>query len=108
MSITTLLLKGARGEVITAVESVEELALFKVYPNPVSSPSEVNVEIRGPGRARLRLLDANAKTIATILDQRVGEGVYKTSVNLAALAKGLYVVQLCLDGKLYHRKISVM
>jgi hypothetical protein len=106
MSVTSVLLKGEEGEVVTAIEKPLNSSIFKVYPNPVSQSSEITVEIHSQGKATLRLLDVNGKQVLSILDKSLGVGGYKDTVSLANLSKGLYILQLSLNGKMTHHKIS--
>jgi hypothetical protein len=106
MSITSVLLKGASGEVITGMEEIEGATIFQVYPNPVSDNSEVTIEIHSHGKAVLTLLDVNGRETQSMLNQSIGSEGYRNSFSMADLPKGMYFLQLTLNGKVYHRKIS--
>lgn len=107
MSVTSILLKGAEGEPpVTAIESIQDLSVFKVYPNPIQPQSEVTVEINSSGKAVLILLNVNGKEIKSILNERLGSEGYKNTISLSDLPKGMYFLQLSLNGKIIHRKIS--
>nr|PZN54982.1 MAG: glycoside hydrolase family 44 [Bacteroidota bacterium] len=106
MSVTSVLLKGDRGEVITGTEEAIGHSLFQVYPNPVSGNSELTVEIRSYGKAIVSLLDVNGKEAKSILDRSIDNEGYKNTFTIADLPNGIYFLRLTLNGKVYHRKIS--
>lgn len=105
MSITSVLLKGAKGEVITGIAEASEESTFKVYPNPVQSGSEVTIEINSPGWAILKLLDVSGKQQNVILNQMLGTNGIKRTISLGNCPKGMYVLELSLNEKIVHRKI---
>ncbi len=106
MSVTSVLLKGGKGEVITGTEEAIGHSLFQVYPNPVSGNSELTVEIRSYGKAIVSLLDVNGKEAKSILDRSIDNEGYKNTFTIADLPNGIYFLRLTLNGKVYHRKIS--
>lgn len=105
MSVTSVLVKGMKGEVVTAIENSLDASVFNVYPNPVSGRSEVTVEIHSSGKAALSLLDVSGKEVLNILNQSLGQEGYKSILSLSGLPKGVYFLQLFLDGQVMHRKI---
>lgn len=107
LSITTVILKGSEGEVVTGIEKESGFKVFSVYPNPAPASSEVTVKIHASGKATLRLLDVHGKQVISVLDQaNVREGHHET-VNTAQLPKGMYVLQLSLNARVMHRKVLV-
>lgn len=106
MSVSSILLKGARGEVVTGIEEVAGSSWFKVYPNPVSGNSEVTVEIRSYGQAALSLLDVTGREVKSILKGSIDNEGFTNTLTLADLPKGTYFLRLSLNGKVYHRKVS--
>ena len=106
MSVTSVLLKGGKGEVITGTEELAGHSLFQVYPNPVSGNSEVTLEIRSYGKAIVSMLDVSGKEVKSIPEQSIDSEAYKTTFSIADLPKGIYFLRLTLNGKVYHRKMS--
>ena len=79
--------------------------MFKAYPNPVHSGSEVTIEINAPGKAILKLLDVHGKEMNVILDQVLGNNGIKKTISLGNCPKGMYFLELSLNKKIVHRKI---
>lgn len=104
MSITSVLLHG--GETVTALESQHDRSFFKVYASSVNLPSAFTVEILSSGKAELKIVDINGKVIQAVVNKRLDAAGYKGTVSLDGLPKGLYFLQLSLDGKIAYRKIS--
>lgn len=108
MSITTILLKGQKGDVVTSIEdrTIDE-KIFKAYPNPATNSSLITIEINKPGYARLDLTDLNGRVIRNIYDEEITTPAFRKEEDLSDLSKGIYIFHLNLDGQLIHRKISV-
>jgi hypothetical protein len=104
LSITTVQLKGTKGEV-TGTEDTRMIDdIFKVYPNPAFSASKVTVEINTRGDAVLDLIDINGRLIRSIYKGKVAQP-FKTEVGISDLTRGTYIFRLMVDGKVAHRKI---
>lgn len=102
MSVTSILLNGTKGEVITRIADAPEPSAFRVYPNP--SSADVNVEIHTKGKATLKVLDIQGREIKSF-SVLIANDSYKGTINLADYPRGMYVVELLQDGKIQHRKI---
>ncbi|HEX5169976.1 MAG TPA: glycoside hydrolase family 44 protein [Cyclobacteriaceae bacterium] len=106
LSITTVLLKGQKGEVITGVESeaVKENT-FKVYPNPIKTSNEVTIEINKPGNATLELIDLSGRVLRTIYQGEISSPDFEKIEDMSGLSKGMYFFRLNLGGEILHRKV---
>ena len=106
MSVTSLVLKGTKGEVVTEVENNDE-DVFKVYPNPVAAKGEFAIEIRGSGKAILCLKDANGREIKKIFERVLTEE-YRDTISVGNIPKGIYFLQLSLNGRIINRKLLTL
>jgi len=107
LSITTIQLKGQKGDVITATENDAEInKIFKVYPNPLEANSKVTVEINKRGYAMLDVVDLNGRTLKIIYQGEITSS-FKKEIDTNGLPKGMYIFRLNLDGKTANQKVSV-
>ncbi len=107
LSITTIQLKGQKGDVITGTESeTNSERLFKVYPNPVATNSKVTIEVNKTGYAILDLIDLNGKILKTIYNGKITSASFKKEIDMSGISKGTYIIRLNLDGKMAHQKVS--
>jgi hypothetical protein len=106
MSITTLRLKGQRGEVVTSNEEVYMDHLLKIYPNPAPSNSKFTWEINKTGYTKLEMLDLKGRVVNILFEGTVNVPL-KNEVDLSGHSKGIYIIRLNVDGVRTSRKISV-
>jgi hypothetical protein len=106
MSVTMIQLKGQRSNTVTSVKEIDE-TLLKIFPNPATSDSSLNIEIGKPGFATLELTDTNGKKIQTIYNGEIRTVPFKKEVMLNGLSKGVYIVRLAIDGQISNRKIII-
>lgn len=104
MSITTIQLKGQKGEVVTGIEADADEKIFKVYPNPVASNSKVTIEIHRAGHVTIDLIDVSGKSLKLVHEGRISS-TFKKEIDLSGLSKGAYIFRLNIDGKIVHRKV---
>ena len=106
MSITTLLLKGTIGEVVTGTVSQEESRkILQVFPNPVLSDNQLTAIVNQPGVAELELLDATGNKVRGIFQGQIKTVPFQTVEDVATLARGAYFLRLNLDGRVITRKV---
>ncbi len=68
--------------------------LLSVFPNPAKEWNRINYAIQEPGRVKISLLDASGKQLQTLLEERLGKGLYTLQVSTAQLSKGIYYYRL--------------
>jgi hypothetical protein len=106
MSITTLRLKGQRGEVVTGNENDFTEQTLQIYPNPVTRDSKLSLKVNKTGYATVEVLETNGRVVNVLHD-----GVIMTPLNreveVSRYPKGIYIVRLTIDGKSTHRKIAI-
>ena len=106
MSITTLQLKGARGEVVTGtVDEVEARKILQIFPNPVISDKRLSLAINRTGNAELELLDATGNKVKDIYQGKIESVPFKRTEDVSSLSRGAYFLRLNLDGKVITRKV---
>jgi hypothetical protein len=109
MSVTTLQLKGTKGDAVTGTVSEEEARkILEVFPNPVLSDKQLTVAINLPGTAELELLDAMGNKVRGIYQGQIKTVPFKTVENLSTLARGAYFLRLQLNGRVITRKVFLL
>lgn len=107
MSITTILLKGTKGEVVTAIDEEDVSAVVSLYPNPANDSRTVTVEIKKPGMASLDLIDITGQTLKNIFREKSIDNTFREDIELPEVSAGVYLLKLRLDNSLYYRKVVI-
>lgn len=106
MSITMIQLKGQRGNTVTSVKDLDE-TLLKVFPNPSSADSSLNIEIGKTGFVTIEITDIQGRKIQNVYNGEIHTLPFKKEVMLNGFSKGVYIVRLVIDGQVSNRKIVI-
>jgi hypothetical protein len=90
--VLALATEGLNTQVITLDE-------IQVYPNPASDV----VFVRTPSGSQIRSVE-----LYSMNGQRFTSSVAMGRIDVSALAPGLYILQLQIDGKLWQSRLSIM
>jgi signal peptidase I len=69
-------------------------ALYPSAPNPFAHVTTIPFELPIEGHALIRLLDIRGRVVATLVDGYQTAGTHSVPINGAALASGVYVVEM--------------
>jgi hypothetical protein len=105
MSITTVLLKGAKGEVVTGAEEIDPV--IHVYPNPTNEEKILNVVVNKPGLASLDLTDMTGRHLTNFFSENVDVTPYQKQLDISGYTPGLYLIKLRLDDRLVYKKVVI-
>ena len=84
----------------TAVDGVApETTLEPNYPNPFAGETTLHFTSQKPARVRLDVFDVLGRRIETVVDQRYSRGTHQVRWDSGALARGVYLVQMKVDGR---------
>jgi hypothetical protein len=87
----------------TGNTAVEDMSLEKdvlVYPNPTSSKFTIDFFCRKNGNLKLNLISSTGQTVKLLIDKNTSNGQKNFSFDTSNLQKGIYFLQIELDGKL--------
>jgi len=70
------------------------LKLEQIYPNPVSSATQIKFSLYKPNLINLSVLDIRGRKIETILSKKLIQGAYSIQWNASKLPSGTYFIQL--------------
>jgi hypothetical protein len=80
-------------------------SLVSIYPNPNNGVFELNLNAGRTVRGEINVVDVNGrKVFAQAIE---ANGVYKTTIDLSAYAKGLYTLQLKTSENIVSKSISI-
>ncbi len=105
LSITTIELKGQKGDVVTGVEdNTKSEKVFNVYPNPAATNSRITIEIHKAGNATVDLMDTNGRILKTVYEGKTSSS-FKKEIDLSEISKGTFIFRLNVNGEIFHRKV---
>jgi hypothetical protein len=90
------------------------LGIRSVRPHPVLRDATITLEVSGPGRVGLDLMDIAGRRIRTLFDGDPGEGLHDVSLDTrrsgsgAPLAAGVYYALLRFNGRTAAKRIVVV
>jgi hypothetical protein len=88
----------------TSVKELNADIKLNLYPNPVTDKLNISMENADKGLYTIKIFDVQGKVVAK--EYAVVNKNYKTSINVAAWASGMYHVQISKDGA--QRTMKVM
>lgn len=98
---------GATNGGVVSVGDDPEATLSLSVPNPIRGAAVVRFALDTPGDATLTLYDALGRRVATLAEGALG-GDQEATLDAAALAAGVYVLQLRTDGAVVARTVTVV
>jgi hypothetical protein len=84
-------------------------AKFSIFPNPVADGNAALLYmLNEPANVSAKLLSLNGQVITYFFNEQENAGLHQKKINLnPAIKKGVYLVQLDLNGNSYFKKIEV-
>jgi hypothetical protein len=107
MSVTSILLKGAKGEVVTGIDEKDAREVMNLYPNPTAESRTVTVEISKSGTASLDLMDITGQGIKHFFNGKKINKTFSEKLELSDVSSGTYLLKLQLDDRIYYRKVII-
>lgn len=93
-------------EVCTGVDGPLSLRGFEVYPNPSKGWSEISLHLLAPADVRLDLTDALGRNVRSEAFRAVSGQVLRP-LDTSVLPKGIYLLSLRVEGRLFQRRLVV-
>ena len=90
----------------TAIPEAPSELTATAWPNPASEALQVEVQLPAPGPAGLRLLDATGRTVRQ-LNRTEPQRSFRTTLDVAGLPAGLYLLDLQTATSRFTRKITL-
>jgi len=104
---------GTLGEVVTSVNSDAEqipakFELKQNYPNPFNPSTTIRYSIAAATRVVLRVYDILGRQVATLVDEDMQPGRYRTTFSAVELPSGVYFYQIQAGDFQRARKLIVI
>jgi len=118
----TSLFAGTRGwsvwrrpvsQVVTSVISVSSklpkgFSLSQNHPNPFNPTTTIRFSIKRRSHVRITVFDVLGRTVATLVDEALGAGDYRTAFDGTNFASGVYFYELETDEYTESRKMLLL
>jgi len=88
-------------------ELIRLLLTINVFPNPTSDYFNVSFELEKANNIRITLLDLTGKEVLEIFNDFTAEGVFSKTINTENFVKGVYFLQILIEGKYTTKKIII-
>ncbi|WNH07947.1 T9SS type A sorting domain-containing protein [Thalassobellus suaedae] len=79
----------------------------KIYPNPISSSSQLTYQLEEPGKVSITIINILGKEVANIFDGFKNTGFHKLEINSNHLNSGLFFLAINSGNKTSVQKIVV-
>lgn len=93
-------------EVCTGVDEPLSLRGFEAYPNPSNGYSEISLHLLAPADVLLDLTDALGRNVRSERF-RAASGQVLQPLDTSVLPKGIYLLSLRIEGRLFQRRLVV-
>jgi hypothetical protein len=93
----TVLTFSGENAVSAGVRTVAEKSGYRLeqnYPNPFNPTTEIKFTMPTTAEVKLVILDMKGEVVRTVLNEKLGKGDHKVTVNASDLASGTYFYQL--------------
>jgi hypothetical protein len=99
--------------VATSVDPIDDgmpsgYTLSQNYPNPFNPSTEIQFTLTKGGYTTLKVYDMLGKEVATLVDENLNPGTFKTKFDASRLASGTYVYTLTSNGTRLNNKMLLM
>lgn len=81
----------------TGIENINEPVDFKLYqnfPNPFNPETNIKFEIMKPGHTTLKIYDIEGRTVATLINEKLIQGIYSVKFNADDFPSGFYYYKI--------------
>ena len=81
---------------------------FNVYPNPAKDQTTITYNLNKQAKVKLTLYNKLGQKLKVISDNNQMPGIYEIPLNLGNFNKGVYLIQLMIDGIVRNHKIEII
>lgn len=104
----TLTIDPGETELENAESDTESVRLLPNYPNPFTESTTIHFELSEEKEVTLSIWNILGQRMEILVDRVMDAGPHRMIWNPGNLPAGLYIVKLEVDGRLYHRRITLI
>lgn len=104
MTVTGILLKGAKGDFVTAVEAEVGRDVMQVFPVPPDG-GKIHVIVNVTGESFLDLVDQNNRVVKEIYHGSISKLPFSLDIDTTQLSGGVYFLRLQSNGNFTTKKV---
>jgi hypothetical protein len=83
-------------------------ALMQNYPNPFNPVTNIEFRVAGPGEVTLKIYDIIGREVATLVNEQLLSGIYKTSFDGKGFSSGMYFCRLTSGNQVQVRAMMLV
>lgn len=85
--------------IINISSVAKDFTLAQNYPNPFNPVTQINFSIAASSDVQIKVYDIRGGLVATLVNNKLQQGVYKVDYNASGLSSGAYFYSLFIDGE---------
>lgn len=86
----------------------ESIKSLSVYPNPAKDKVSISVDLKEQSDLLIDLIDLSGKQLAVIVKDKNARGKIDRTWATGALANGIYMIRVQVNGKVVNRQLNVL
>jgi hypothetical protein len=86
-------------------ENNAENLSYSVFPNPTSDFLHLTYELKNKSQIEINLLNSLGQNVQKIIGEEGNPGSYMKEISLSGLPKGIYTLQLIIDGNMQNKRV---
>jgi hypothetical protein len=90
-----------------AIEDRDVREALRMYPNPASDFTSVDVTLNGKGDVKASVLDMNGRVVKTVSMKGLPRGDHKVRIDLTGISNGTHILSLSANGTVQNGKFIV-
>ena len=89
------------------VKELTQGAAIALHPNPANEVQQLDIKLPGNAHLEVRLFDLGGQVVSTIFEGQTQQEQISFEVNTRNLSPGLYVYEIRINDKVYHKKMLI-
>jgi PKD repeat protein len=91
----------------TGIQTISDMAAWTVAPNPASTDANISIELKSDAVVSVSLVNITGQKTSVIKYERISAGKHTLPVDVQSVSKGIYIVELSVNGQLSRTKMII-